>query len=326
MKKLNTFVSFSLISTLLVIGSSLASTSSTTAAETCSTTDFSTLHLTPMTSSLLTNPNWKLQGKVNVITWADNATSIAAPTGTLETVTSKFLESEDKWIEEAFNSFGEVLDSVTFVKVSDPAKAKILIGYTKLTFLSPDRIVTTTHGGAYGIWYTNPIPNSTFAMVQFMDPSIWPKQNFEVFSTEARFVHALQNELINILGINDMDYNYWPSNKTITILDNSKAATYGQLSLNDFDASMIRQVYGESTCPSTYTTTARAANLANDKVLGDQFLAALNTPPTTTTLPPPTTTTTIKKTVSVTITCVKGKLVKKVTAVKPVCPAGYKKK
>jgi hypothetical protein len=27
-----------------------------------------------------------------------------------------------------------------------------------------------------------------------------------------------------------------------------------------------------------------------------------------------------------TITCVKGKSVKKVTAVKPVCPAGYKKK
>jgi hypothetical protein len=27
-----------------------------------------------------------------------------------------------------------------------------------------------------------------------------------------------------------------------------------------------------------------------------------------------------------TITCIKGKLIKKVTAVKPVCPAGYKKK
>ena len=31
----------------------------------------------------------------------------------------------------------------------------------------------------------------------------------------------------------------------------------------------------------------------------------------------------VKKT---TITCIKGKLVKKVTAVKPVCPKGYKKK
>jgi hypothetical protein len=33
--------------------------------------------------------------------------------------------------------------------------------------------------------------------------------------------------------------------------------------------------------------------------------------------------TVVKKT---TITCIKGKVTKKVTAVKPVCPAGYKKK
>jgi len=39
-----------------------------------------------------------------------------------------------------------------------------------------------------------------------------------------------------------------------------------------------------------------------------------------------TTTTTIKKQVATTINCYKGKLLKKVTAVKPVCPAGYVKK
>jgi hypothetical protein len=41
---------------------------------------------------------------------------------------------------------------------------------------------------------------------------------------------------------------------------------------------------------------------------------------------PPTTTTTAAKVTSKTITCVKGKLTKKVTALNPVCPAGYKKK
>ena len=48
-------------------------------------------------------------------------------------------------------------------------------------------------------------------------------------------------------------------------------------------------------------------------------------PPTTTTTSPPTTTTTVPP-VKRTITCVKGKISKKVTAVSPVCPAGYKKK
>ncbi len=40
----------------------------------------------------------------------------------------------------------------------------------------------------------------------------------------------------------------------------------------------------------------------------------------------PTTKTTIKPSAKVTITCAKGKVLKKVTGVKPVCPAGYKKK
>ena len=331
MTRLKTFLSFSLLSTLLILGSSLASAEVTNAAETCPVTDFSTLHLTPMGPTLLTNANWKLPGEVNVIPWADNAMLIPTTTGTLEPVTTKFSKAEDRWIEEAFNSFGEVLDSVAFVKVTNPSKAKILIGYTKLSFVSPDRLVTSTHSGDYGKWISKPIPNSTSAMVQFMDPSIWPRPNYEVFSTQERFVHALQNELINVLGINDMDYNYRASNNTTTILDNSKAPTYGQIPLNDFDASLIRQLYGESTCPSTYSTSARATNLANDKVLGAQFLSSLNEPPTTTTsttttLPLPPTTTTLKKIVSVTITCVKGKTTKKVTALSPVCPTGFKKK
>ena len=45
--------------------------------------------------------------------------------------------------------------------------------------------------------------------------------------------------------------------------------------------------------------------------------------PTPTAKPTPTKTAVVKKT---TITCVKGKLIKKVTAFKPICPKGYKKK
>ena len=46
--------------------------------------------------------------------------------------------------------------------------------------------------------------------------------------------------------------------------------------------------------------------------------------PKPTATPTPSATPVVQK--KVTITCVKGKLVKKVTAVKPVCPKGYKKK
>jgi M6 family metalloprotease-like protein len=62
--------------------------------------------------------------------------------------------------------------------------------------------------------------------------------------------------------------------------------------------------------------------------LGDNIqLQASSLPaPTTTVFASPTTTTTLKKQILLTITCVKGKTSKKVTAVKPICPAGYVKK
>jgi hypothetical protein len=57
--------------------------------------------------------------------------------------------------------------------------------------------------------------------------------------------------------------------------------------------------------------------LAADKIAGEKSLTARVT------------TTTVAASTSAaktSITCVKGKTTKKVTALKPVCPAGYKKK
>jgi hypothetical protein len=94
----------------------------------------------------------------------------------------------------------------------------------------------------------------------------------------------------------------------------------------------MRQLYGESTCTSKYSADARAKNLAADKIAGQQYLAKLAAPKTAASATPiaspgptpiPTPAVAAKAT---TITCVKGKLTKKVTMVKPVCPVGYKKK
>jgi hypothetical protein len=107
--------------------------------------------------------------------------------------------------------------------------------------------------------------------------------------------------------------------------------------LNDYDAAIVRQLYGESTCVSKYNADARSKNLAADKVAGQQYLAKLVTPtpvpvatatptptPTPVATPAPTPTKAVVK--ATTITCIKGKTTKKVTAVNPKCPSGYKKK
>ena len=50
------------------------------------------------------------------------------------------------------------------------------------------------------------------------------------------------------------------------------------------------------------------------------------TPAVTTPIATPTPVVAVAAVKKVTITCIKGKLTKKVTAIKPTCPAGYKKK
>jgi hypothetical protein len=116
---------------------------------------------------------------------------------------------------------------------------------------------------------------------------------------------------------------------------------YGQSKLNDYDSAIVRQLYGESTCNSKYTADARTKNLAADKIAGQQYLAKLVAPtptpaptPVVTATPTPTPTATMTPTPTATkaaikattITCIKGKLTKKVTAVNPKCPTGYTKK
>ena len=93
----------------------------------------------------------------------------------------------------------------------------------------------------------------------------------------------------------------------------------------------ICNVTGATSCPianlgpdATFTFTVTAVNskgsAASAVSNAVSYASPTTVPPTTTT-----TTTTVPPT-KLTITCVKGKVTKKVTAVSPVCPAGYKKK
>ena len=68
------------------------------------------------------------------------------------------------------------------------------------------------------------------------------------------------------------------------------------------------------------TPTANAANTGGGSAPAPAPVAT----PTQSSAPSPSTKPVTAK--KVTITCVKGKTVKKITAVKPTCPVGYKKK
>jgi hypothetical protein len=269
-------------------------------AEDCPVIDYTKLSF----GSSAPTPRWKNSDPVRVITWSSNATSIAT-----DQVSTPFSATEQGWLQQAFDNYGEILDSVAFQKVESQAAANIVIGYT---MLSKGKIPTETTGGNFGLWFFE--PSMQKAAIQLLDSKLWPK-NFKYFKSESSFIHPVQNEIGNVLGVPDVD-PFGPKQSLVTIYDTSKFDGYGQLKINDYDAAIIRQLYGESTCSSKYNAEARSKNLAADKTAGLQHLAKLG-------VPTPSPSAAAKKT---TITCVKASTTKKVTAAKPVCPSGYKKK
>jgi len=75
---------------------------------------------------------------------------------------------------------------------------------------------------------------------------------------------------------------------------------------------------------ATFSFTVTAINAKGSATSSVSNVVSYASP--TTVVPTTTTTTTTMPLAKQTITCVKGKIIKKVTAVSPVCPAGYKKK
>ena len=135
-----------------------------------------------------------------------------------------------------------------------------------------------------------------------------------------------------------------PSNVTASLSNGTAAVsftpgssgnlpTYNQIDMyiNGQLAGNVCNVTGATSCPitnlgpdATFTFTVTAVNSKGSAASGVSNAVSYASP---TTLPPTTTTTTTTvPPTKLTITCVKGKVTKKVTAVSPVCPAGYKKK
>ena len=197
-------------------------------ADECPTIDYSKLGFggAPMA-------RWKNGEPVRLITWASNATVIGP-----DQVSTPFTESEQAWIQQVFDSYGEVLDSIAFQKVTTPSTANIVIGYT---VLSKGKIPTETTGGNFGLWGFDPA--SQKAGIALLDPKLWPK-NFNAFKTQNAFMLRVQNELGNVLGVPDVD-PFGPKQALVTIYDTSKFDAYGQAKINDYDAAIVRQIYGE---------------------------------------------------------------------------------
>jgi hypothetical protein len=132
-------------------------------AEECPVIDYAKLSF----GMAVPNANWKNSDPVRVITWSSNATSVVT-----DQVSTPFSETEQGWLQQAFDNYGEILDSVAFQRVESQAGANIVIGYT---MLSKGKIPTETTGGNFGLWAFSSALQK--AGIQLLDPKLWPKSS-----------------------------------------------------------------------------------------------------------------------------------------------------
>lgn len=241
-------------------------------------------------------------------------------------VAKPFTEAELGYLQTSFDSWDFALSSFKFERVNDPTKADIIIGYTQLA-----------ENGFWTVETERDEKNNEFRV----SGTIRISTTTPIVLTKEGFIEVAQSEIGNLLGLGDIQRSI----DFDSVMLDPDLPPFGESALNDFDISLIRQFYGESTCKTAWPEELKSAKerLAAEKAqaLSDaqakadaeakakaeaEAAAAAKAKAEAEEKARAELAATSAKNKKITITCVKGKTVKKVTAVKPRCPAGYKKK
>lgn len=177
---------------------------------------------------------WVENGKTKNITWTTDSLVIND-----EPVTRPFTKQETEWAILAFKSWDEALDSISFTKINSQV-ADISIGWTKLNYPN-----------AAGFWNSWKIGSIR------VKATIKLKDSLEYLKQKDEFIHVVQHEVGNVLGLGDISEELSKTFKSAQ--QESWIKPYGTIPLSDNDISMIRQKYGESTCPSSWKTLGQIA-------------------------------------------------------------------
>jgi len=189
----------------------------------CPTFDFKHLFY----ADYKTGTHWDNSGGNLVITWSAKPQTVFD-----ENVVREFSDQELQWVREAFISYDSVLSTVSFEEVTPEDLPEIVIGFVELS-TSPKQV------GAVGYW------NSWSKDGSRVRGSIKLKSDkAEWFSNEHRFIHSVQHELGNTLGLGDIE----PTPKFSSVLEDPWQPPYGSTRLSGTDRALLRQLYGESTC------------------------------------------------------------------------------
>jgi hypothetical protein len=182
-----------------------------------------------------TGSHWDNSSGDLVITWTSAELTIGD-----EKVTSQFTPEQVVSIRRAFASWDSVLKTVAFQEVNANQGAQIAIGFVDL---APSQVQPT----AVGFW-------SAWVKNKYRDRATIKLKSSRIdwFSNQTKMMHTVQHELGNVLGLGDIT----PKSKFTSVLEDPWQPPYGREKLSDFDTSLIRQLYGERTCPKQAKATS----------------------------------------------------------------------
>ena len=258
---------FTLISFIVITATTIFLPGTKANAEECPTYNFQSL----FNGDYYPGTKWDNRSGLRDITW-----SAQVPVIFDESVVRPFTPEELLWLEAAFQSWDDALETVKFSEVASSSDPEIVIGFVALSS-APNQLDAFSYWDG---WWNDNWRNKATIKISV--------GQFSWFKDKNKFIHAVQHEVGNVLGLGDI----FPSTEFTSTLEDRWQPPFGNIPLSDFDTGMVRQLYGESTCSSTFLKIAPKAS-AMDKTL---FI------------------------------CSKGKEIKVIFGVKPKCPRGSKRR
>jgi len=171
-----------------------------------------------------------------------------------ENIVRPFTEPEQTWVREAFTSWDDALSTVSFKETANPATAQISIGLVPLNQPGAAGFWNATWFGNWRNVATIKIKESIIASNELSLKSKAPFVDSNIFQKNW-LIGIVQHELGNVLGLGDIK----PDSGIVSIQNDPFNLNPTFNPLRESDVGMMRQLYGESTCPSTFTPAYKAA-------------------------------------------------------------------
>lgn len=251
------------------------------------------------------------------ITWSAEVTEVEG-----SPVDGAFSDAQRQWLRLSFNSWDMTSDKIKFREVGKDSNPDVRVG-----------LVTLADPNNHGFW------NIKKSAIYRGSGSIRINSKSRFIVEKDYFMEVVQSEIGNLLGLGDIR----DSAGVDSVMMDPDLPPWGSYPLSDYDIGLIRTFYQESTCASSWPVelkslknlkaqelkaaeeaTLREKAAEEERKKAEAELAAKLAAQSATASPSPAVTT--RSTSKRTITCIKGKVTRKITGVAPKCPAGFKRK